>query len=215
MTPKKTPQFNSKEACNSFAACLAAMLKAEGKPAFNFTTANKAVIKQLVHYFCGQEDCGLDLLKGIFLRGPVGTGKSAIMRAFALWLVPPHRFRIVECRDLQKQALKDGFDSLLKYSIHSYNFKNGFYHRENGGIIYCFDDLGAEKLTKFYGNEINVMAEVLQDRYREFDITRLKTHITSNLKDGDLIEEMYTLRIRDRMREMFNFIDMPGPSFRK
>lgn len=215
MTPKKAHQFNSKEACNSFAAFLVAMLKAEKKPTFTFTPENKTVIKKLVHYFCGQEDCGLDLLKGIFLRGPVGTGKSAIMRAFALWLSTPNRFRIVECRDIQKQALKDGFDSLLKYSVHSYNFKNGFYHRENGGIVYCFDDLGAEKLTKYYGNEINVMAEVLQDRYREFDITRLKTHITSNLKDGDLIEEMYTLRIRDRLREMLNFVDMPGPSFRK
>lgn len=215
MNPKKTPQFNSKDACNSFAACLDAMLKAEKKPAFTYTAINKPIIKQLVHYFCGQEDCGLDLLKGIFLRGPVGTGKSVIMRAFAIWLSPGNRFRIVDCRDLQKQALKDGFDSLLKYSVHSYNYKNGFYHRDNGGIIYCFDDLGGEKVTKFYGNDINVMAEIILDRYREFDITRLKTHITSNLKDGDLIEEMYSLRVRDRMREMFNFVDLKGPSFRR
>lgn len=215
MTHKTTTPFNSKEACNQFATHLNEMLKAEKKPAFNYTEANKPIIKTLVHYFCNQKDSGLDLDKGIFLRGPVGTGKSAIMRAFSTLLSQSTRFRIVDCRDVQKQAVKDGFDSLLKYTVHSYTFKNGFYHRENGGIVYCFDDLGAEKLSKFYGNEINVMAEVLQDRYREFDITRLKTHITSNLKDGDLIEEMYSLRVRDRMREMFNFVDMPGPSFRK
>ncbi len=70
---------------------------------------------------------------------------------------------------------------------------------------YCFDDLGTENNLKYYGNECNIMAEVLLSRYDLFISGKLITHLTSNLSASE-IEDVYGNRIRSRMREMFNLI---------
>ena len=49
------------------------------------------------------------------------------------------------------------------------------------------------------------MAEILLSRYDMFIHHQMKTHITTNL-NGDEIEEMYGIRVRSRMRELFNLI---------
>lgn len=68
---------------------------------------------------------------------------------------------------------------------------------------FCFDDLGTEQSLKYYGNECNVMAEVLLSRYERFVSQSIKTHITTNLSATE-IEALYGNRVRSRMREMFN-----------
>ena len=81
---------------------------------------------------------------------------------------------------------------------------------------YCFDDLGIEGNLKYYGNECNVMAEILLSRYDLFVSQKIITHITTNLSASE-IEELYGNRIRSRMREMFNLIsfDKDAPDKRK
>jgi len=49
------------------------------------------------------------------------------------------------------------------------------------------------------------MAEILLSRYDQFCAQGLQTHITTNLTSMD-IEEQYGLRVRSRMREMFNLL---------
>lgn len=221
MNNKNQRQFNEQMACNSFAWFANDILKRRGKPKikgtdfyFLITPDNKEVIKKLVRYFCGQPG-ELDLDKGVMLQGPCGTGKTELMKCLQLWVDnTPRRFRIADCRDIQKEAIKNGFEALVKYTKNSYNFKNNAHHRDNGSITYCFDDFGAENISKFYGNEVNVMLELIQDRYREFEDTGMKTHGTTNLRDGDLIEEKYDKRVRDRLRQMFNFVELGGKTFR-
>ena len=70
---------------------------------------------------------------------------------------------------------------------------------------YCFDDLGIENNIKYYGNECNVMAEILLSRYDLFIGRGLITHITTNLSATE-IEEAYGNRLRSRLREMVNLI---------
>ncbi len=71
--------------------------------------------------------------------------------------------------------------------------------------IYCFDDLGTENSLKYYGNECNVMAEVLLSRYELFIQKKMLTHLTTNLSATE-IENLYGNRVRSRMREMFNLV---------
>lgn len=208
--PKETPQFDIDAACAHFVA----HIKKNICPDFKVTIHNKGVIRNLVYYFSNQEG-EYKLNKGLCLRGPFGTGKTTLMRAFASWQPNKRPFRMVNTRDIQKDCAIQGFEALFKYSKHSYNYKHGVYARENGPITYNFDDWGAEKVTKFYGTEINVMEELLQDRYNEFTETGMLTHLTTNLKDGNLIEQMYGGRVRDRLREMFNFVDLLGETHRK
>jgi hypothetical protein len=71
--------------------------------------------------------------------------------------------------------------------------------------IYCFDDLGAEQSLKYYGNECNVMGEVLLSRYDLFVSQNMITHLNTNLSASE-IENGYGDRIRSRLREMFNLL---------
>ncbi|MNQ95112.1 DNA replication protein DnaC [compost metagenome] len=70
---------------------------------------------------------------------------------------------------------------------------------------YCFDDLGAEQQIKHFGNDCNVMAEVLISRYEQFVQNKSVTHITTNLSASE-IENSYGNRLRSRMRQMFNLV---------
>jgi DNA replication protein DnaC len=71
--------------------------------------------------------------------------------------------------------------------------------------MHCFDDLGAEQSLKYYGNECNVMGEILLSRYEYFVSHDMLTHITTNLSATEM-EDLYGNRVRSRLREMFNLI---------
>jgi hypothetical protein len=73
--------------------------------------------------------------------------------------------------------------------------------------FYCFDDLGIEPLGRHYGEDCNVMGEVLLSRYELYlqTKTKIKTHATTNLNAEEL-EERYGNRVRSRMRELFNLV---------
>jgi hypothetical protein len=75
----------------------------------------------------------------------------------------------------------------------------------------CFDDLGAEQSLKYYGNECNIMAEILLSRYDIFIAQDMLTHITTNLSASE-IENGYGSRVRSRMREIFNLISFNSSS---
>jgi hypothetical protein len=77
---------------------------------------------------------------------------------------------------------------------------------------HCFDDLGEEAVKTIYGNKVNVMKEILQNQYERFGNTTI--HLTTNLNGKD-IEEQYGSRVKSRMREMFNWIELKGNDRRK
>ena len=71
----------------------------------------------------------------------------------------------------------------------------------------------AEKDVISYGDRINLMEELMLDRY-DNKIPFDQTHITTNLT-VDEIESRYGTRVRSRMREMFNLIELHGSDMRK
>lgn len=108
-----------------------------------------------------------------------------------------HKFSVKPCRDISFEFIQDGYEVIHKYS------KGKLYQSEPKTI--CFDDLGTENNLKYYGNECNVMAEILLSRYDIFTAKKIQTHITTNLSASE-IENVYGNRVRSRMREMFNLI---------
>ena len=101
------------------------------------------------------------------------------------------------CRDISFEFIKDGYQTIHKYS----NGNNSYSEYRN----YCFDDLGVETNLKYYGNECNVMAEIILSRYDIFISKQVITHITSNLSASE-IETTYGNRVRSRLRNMLNLI---------
>jgi len=139
----------------------------------------------------------LDPEKGILLAGPVGCGKTSIMTLMKYIAAEGHKFSIKPCRDIGLEFIEEGFPILHKYA-------RGKLH-ESAPRILCFDDLGLENNFRYYGNECNVMAEILLSRYDIFISKRIPTHLTTNLSASE-IETHYGLRVRSRLREMVNLI---------
>ena len=108
-----------------------------------------------------------------------------------------HDYKIKTTREVSFEFAKNGFETLPVYT-----HKSNFQHRLSG---FCFDDLGAEKQIKHFGNDCNVMAEILISRHKQFIENNSITHITTNLSASEL-ENYYGNRVRSRLRSMFNLI---------
>ena len=175
-------------------------LNAKGKLLFgkNFKIydEDKSILLKLCSYFIkDKENCetyGIDIEKGILLSGPVGCGKTSLMKLLR-HIVPMQRpYEMIPCRNVTFSFNHLGFKTVEEYG----NTK-----------FYCFDDLGVEPAGRFYGKDLNVMGEVLLSRYELYLDTKhkIKTHATTNLNAEEL-EERYGNRVRSRMRELFNLI---------
>lgn len=168
---------------------------------FKIYETDKIIFYRLISYFLRDEPVAsklsMNLDKGILITGPVGCGKTTLLNLMRFLEPSKSRFIIKSCRDVSFEFIKDGYEIIHKYSNRSFhNF---------APMIYCFDDLGAENNLKYYGNECNIMAEVLLSRYDLFVSRKLVTHLTTNLSASE-IENVYGNRVRSRMREMFNLI---------
>ena len=174
-------------------------------PSFRIWPDDHDIILRLLAWFLNDQPYAdkhnISLRKGILLSGPVGCGKTSLMHLFRLMHKPQDQFIVKPCRDVSFEFIRDGYAVINRYA-------NASYDRNNRPKTYCFDDLGTENALKFYGNECNVMAEILQSRYDLFINNHMLTHITTNL-NSDEIEALYGTRVRSRLREMFNLITFP------
>lgn len=168
---------------------------------FQIIESDHPIIYRLIAYFLRDEQTafqfGINLNKGILLSGPVGCGKTSLMNIMKYLTPTEHKFIMKPCRDISFEFISDGYEVIHKYS-------KGKLHQSDPRI-YCFDDLGIENNLKYYGNECNVMAEVLLSRYDIFISKRIPTHITTNLSASE-IEQHYGIRVRSRLRELVNLI---------
>ena len=168
---------------------------------FKILEVDYPIIYKLIAYFLKDEPTcfqnNINLNKGILLSGPIGCGKTSIMNIMKYLTPTEHKFFVKPCRDISFEFIQDGYQIIHKYS------KGKLYEYEPKTI--CFDDLGTESNLKYYGNECNVMAEILLSRYDVYIAKRIQTHITTNLSASE-IETHYGNRVRSRMRELFNLI---------
>ena len=172
---------------------------------------NQNQVDLLCLYFAGDDRFNayddFSLSKGILLMGGLGVGKTHLMSFFAQ--NQKQSYRVLSCRQVENQWLEAGkvkeepVDVIGKYTNTQSIAINSdpFGHQEIG---ICFDDLGTETIpSKRFGEEKNVMAEIILGRYDKR--MNEKTHFTTNL-DPDGIQRLYGDRVRDRLREMCNVI---------
>ncbi|WP_299429877.1 ATPase [uncultured Maribacter sp.] len=165
---------------------------------FKIIDEDREILFKLCNYFIQDEtNCkklGIDITKGILLTGPVGCGKTSLMKL--LRHIVPHQkpYKIIPTRNIAF-----GFNHIGYKTIEDYG----------DGQFFCFDDLGVEPMGRHYGKDCNVMGEILLSRYDLFchpeRSRRVKTHATTNLNAQEL-EERYGIRVRSRMRQLFNLV---------
>jgi energy-coupling factor transporter ATP-binding protein EcfA2 len=173
-------------------------LEAKGKLLFgkNFRiySEDKEILFKLCNYFIKDEvSCeklNIDINKGILLTGPVGCGKTSLMKL--LRHIVPHQkpYKVIPTRNIAFAFNHIGYKTIEDYG-------NGQY--------FCFDDLGVEPMGRHYGKDCNVMGEILLSRYDLFLEHKIKTYATTNLNAKEL-EERYGNRVRSRMRQLFNLV---------
>lgn len=179
---------------------------------FKLYEEDNELLLKLASYFVGDESScskyGLEVNRGLLLTGPVGCGKTTLMRL--LPHITPHRriYDFIPCRNIIF-----GINHLGHKIIEDYATTKP----------YCFNDLGVEQTGKHFGQDCNVMGEILISRYEIFKNLKphnnslsggLKgalTHVTTNF-NADELQEKYGERVRSRMREMFNLISFSSNS---
>ena len=172
---------------------------------FSIDPNDLELIFRLLVYAIGDKENaerhGLSLWKGLLVCGPIGCGKTSLLKLISYFFPRETQYQIKPAREISFEFEKDGFAVINQYSRGSF-FRLGNYFIPKA---WCFDDLGLEQTPKYYGNDCNVMAEILLARYDLFVSKRMMTHITTNLSASEL-ESIYGNRIRSRMREMFNLV---------
>ena len=161
---------------------------------FRIYEEDREIILKLSNYFIKDvENCkeyGLDLRKGILLSGPVGCGKTSLMRLLK-FIIPFQRpYEVISTRNIVFGFNHIGYKTVEDYGSSGY---------------FCFDDLGIEPRGRYFGKDCEVMGEILLSRHDFFQRYKVRTHVTTNLSANEL-EERYGLRVRSRMRELFNLL---------
>lgn len=173
-------------------------LEAKGKMMFGrkfkIYREDREVLYKLCLYFIRDkarcEQLGIDVEKGLLLSGPVGCGKTSLMKLLK-HIVPHQRpYEVIPCRNIVF-----GFNHVGHKIITDFGNSHS----------YCFDDLGVEPVGVYFGKECNVLGEILLSRYELFMDHKLKTHATTNLNAQEL-EDRYGNRVRSRMRQLFNLV---------
>jgi len=150
--------------------------------------------------------------KGIFITGSIGVGKTASMRIMQRLLKDTER----RFKWVSGYELKDMSETYTSAEIKEYYGKS----------LLCdlyIDDIGFSLDVKRYGNTVNIISEIIMERYDLFITSGYRTHLSSNivayLKNDDgktpTIEKMYGNRVLDRIKEMCELIVWNGESLRK
>ncbi|MGL1885501.1 MAG: ATPase [Reichenbachiella sp.] len=174
---------------------------------------HELIFKLLVYFMKDKENAeqlSIDHEKGLLITGPIGCGKTTLMNLFRYITAKYSPHVMVSCRKVSFQFIQEGYGVIQKYSDCA--FRKG--KEELDPITHCFDDLGLENNLKYYGNDCNVMSEILLSRYEHFIETGMLTHITTNLNSTE-IEKLYGNRVRSRMRESFNVIAFDSNTYDK
>ncbi len=177
------------------------------EPNFIETDEIKSTITKLLYYFTGSSLFDGSLKKGIMLVGGLGTGKSLIFRVFKEYtgkILRMNSYQYHYSHEIVDNVNINGVEYLEKYN---HNF---------GTPITCYvDDIASRnEIIKYFGTEVNVMEQLLSIRYNIYIRYRKLTHVTSNKYPSDF-KELYDERVIDRMKEMFNIVELKGKSFRK
>jgi len=175
--------------------------KRNNKP-FDFGILNgsqKNYIKHLILFMASDPDFEqkYSFRKGLMISGNYGVGKTEAVKCVASNQITP--IEIHSMVEIKKQISEHG-KYVIKMPVQS-----------QSKIL--LDDVGVEGEISYYGNKITWFKDFILDVYHSMKQYN-RIIFTTNL-NVERIGEVYGQIVQDRVREMFNVIEVGGESFRK
>lgn len=161
---------------------LAQLLKTKC-PGYQFTPEHVEAIRQYItHRVEGNQG------KWFIVMGNFGSGKTFLFQVLSEWIAlynntRKKRHQVLSVHDLKSKYKQVGDDAFSEW---------------NGRNI-CIDDLGAESITKHFGEEEDIMRRFLEQRYNLRH--KVTTDIITNLTMAELAER-YGARVESRLYEV-------------
>lgn len=163
---------------------------------------NRKLISALCFFVSEDErfetELGFSFKKGLLIRGISGLGKTHLVQCIQKnELNPVLILSMIEIADTMKH---EG-----EYQINLGNKK----------VIYL-DDVGTEEATvNHYGTKINFFKNFIEMVYLRNEGKSFNKLMMSTNNSFDEIEEKYGFRVRSRMRDMFNVLEVSGTDMRQ
>lgn len=158
---------------------------------------NTLLIRAICFFFSRDErfetELNYDLNKGLLIRGVSGLGKTYLLKCIENNDVRP--IKIVSMIDISEQVKEEGTYDL--------QYKNSLY----------LDDVGTEEpIVNHYGTKINWFKNFIEIYYlKNKPFNKL---IISTNNSFEEIENKYGFRVRSRIKDMFNIVDVRGKDMR-
>lgn len=174
---------------------------------FNDKPARKLVYSKMMNIYT--KAMNGEKVKGIYLHGPYGCGKSYIMACFAnKFAENGKKVVFAYYPDLVRQ---------IKSSIAVGGLEDAVEVLKEADVLFL-DDFGGETTTTFIRDE--VLGAVLQDRMENAKLTfmtsnldpaMLHNHLAETAKD---VDELKASRIEERIRVLMEFIEINDIDYR-
>lgn len=164
---------------------------------------NKHAIISVCRWIAKDATGPLHPQKGIGLEGNVGAGKGVIFKITNQLLKKYNQptFKTINCAELKDIYADKDRRYILKDLKKAYIFKGS---QQVPNDIF-FADLGLDQVFKDYGNRTDLMAELIDARYRLWIDYGIKTHFDTNLLE-DEIKEKYGDRVESRIQQMSSWV---------
>lgn len=168
---------------------------------FKIDDQNSEIVDQLWLYTLGDSMFKGNLQKGIFLSGNIGTGKTFLLLTYV---------------DFLGIVSRKNYTILFPDTIHAdYQSKGLDFYRKRPLFI---DDIAREQKKVHYGNVIDPVREITMIRNRfptqNFATANFQIFAEGKVKRDNELIKRYGAMIFDRMREMYNFLELKGKSRR-
>lgn len=180
-------------------------------PQFKVDDRNEKIFSQLCQYFANDpafEKNGLCLSKGLLLSGPVGVGKTELLKIFQK--NKRQCFHLISVFEIETYCQKNGVENFKSYTgmVPGWGNTPAYFYQKSVG--WAFDDIGRESMVFDFGNKSDVVSKIIQDRYANKNrLPFTSLHLTTNLTTAAL-ESRYDYAVKSRLREMFNYLPMEG-----
>ena len=167
---------------------------------FQYNKDNSNYIKALCYFLSNDArfdtQLNFSFKKGLLIRGDYGVGKTHAIKCLSQNELTP--IRIFSMIDIAREVEREGTFPIYQIA----------------DTIVCLDDVGTEEpVVNHYGTKINWFKSFIEGYYAQFN-TYESLIVTTNCSFQE-IELKYGGRVRSRMAEMFNVIDVEGEDFRK